>query len=130
MRHAESISGSIFGKSVDASVSEGVYFGLHRSQGRLVFVLPTYCINPLTGGAAHAAGVRPGDNVSGINGRIPMGYTQVMGSLPTAPRPVRITFTRGHGATLSPGGTVKKSHASTWASNAVTAGVSHPAGDK
>lgn len=81
------------------------------------------------GGAAHAAGVRPGDNVSGINGKIPLGYTQVMGTLPTVPRPVRICFTRGQGATLSPGN-VKKSHASTWASNAVTAGVSHPAGDK
>eukprot|EP00752_Nemacystus_decipiens_P018287 g16407.t1 len=82
------------------------------------------------GGAAHAAGVRPGDNVSGINGRIPLGYTQVMGSLPTVPRPVKICFIRGQGATLSPGSNVKISHASTWASNAVTAGVSHPAGDK
>eukprot|EP00903_Cladosiphon_okamuranus_P019522 g17953.t1 len=42
----------------------------------------------------------------------------------------KICFIRGQGATLSPGGNVKKSHASTWASNAVTAGVSHPAGDK
>ncbi|CBJ25910.1 Putative Leucine Rich Repeat Receptor [Ectocarpus siliculosus] len=82
------------------------------------------------GGAAAAAGVRPGDNVSGINGRIPLGYTQVMGTLPTTPRPVRICFTRGQGSTISPGGPGKKSHASTWASNAVTAGVHHPAGDK
>lgn len=82
------------------------------------------------GGAAAAAGVHPGDNVSGINGRIPLGYTQVMGILPTTPRPVRICFTRGQGATTSPGGPGKKSHASTWASNAVTAGVHHPAGDK
>ncbi|CAM9915027.1 unnamed protein product [Ectocarpus sp. 6 AP-2014] len=82
------------------------------------------------GGAAAAAGVRPGDNVSGINGRIPLGYTQVMGILPTTPRPVRICFTRGQGSTTSPGGPGKKSHASTWASNAVTAGVHHPAGDK
>ncbi|CAM9769549.1 unnamed protein product [Pylaiella littoralis] len=82
------------------------------------------------GGAAHAAGVRPGDNVSGINGRIPLGYTQVMGSLPLVPRPVRVCFIRGQGVTVSPGTDVKKSHASTWASNAVTAGVNHPAGDK
>ena len=49
---------------------------------------------PSSGGAAHAAGVRPGDNVVGVNGRIPLGYTQVMGTLPTAPRPVRIRFIR------------------------------------
>lgn len=85
---------------------------------------------PTPGGAAHAAGVRPGDNVSGINGRIPLGYTQVMGTLPRVPRPVRICFIRGQGATLSPGTNTKKSHASTWASNAVTAGVNHPAGDR
>lgn len=87
---------------------------------------------PTPGGAAHAAGVHPGDNVSGINGRIPLGYTQVMGTLPTVPRPVKICFIRGAGAgaTLSPGSNMKRSHASTWASNAVTAGVAHPAGDK
>lgn len=63
--------------------------------------MPSLCLS--SGGAAHAAGVRPGDNVVGVNGRIPLGYTQVMGTLPTAPRPVGIRFIRlvlaqhGHG---------------------------------
>ncbi|CAM9925300.1 unnamed protein product [Scytosiphon promiscuus] len=82
------------------------------------------------GGSAHAAGVRPADSVSGINGRIPLGYTQVMSILPTAPRPVRICFVRGQRTTLSPGSKEGRTHASTWASNAVTAGVHHPAGDR
>ncbi|CAM9646776.1 unnamed protein product, partial [Hapterophycus canaliculatus] len=82
------------------------------------------------GGSAHAAGVRPGDNVSGINGIIPLGYTQVMGILPTAPRPVRVCFIRGQRTALSPGSIMPRTHASTWASNAVTAGVHHPAGDR
>ncbi|CAM9353535.1 unnamed protein product [Discosporangium mesarthrocarpum] len=84
------------------------------------------------GGAAQAAGVKRSDMVIGVNGRVPLGYSQAMRHLTTSARPVRVRLVRATGGITSEDGRAKPyaMHANTWTSNAVTAGVHHPEGDR